>query len=351
MAAQQLKIRPIIFWEGFPACGLLLKQVVKEFGDNLILTATRPAVPFEGIESLLGHKIIWLENADDIWKKREGFDDRNLIVHTGWAHKDWRKYDAYMKKKNNAKVVVVADNRYRGDLRQLLGAIYFRLFLKKYFDAAFVPGKSSRKLMTFLGMDRGKIYSPNYGAYEEIYKETKPIEERPKEFLFVGQLIKRKGLDILIHAFKEYRKEGGAWTLRILGDGPLRNECEGDGIIREGFAQPNKTAEKMNSARVLVLPSRDDNWGTVICEAAACGMHLITTKYVGASADIVKDGMNGKELRKLDPKSLKKALFYFEYMNESSLKEGSKISKEIAGKFDSRAYYNAFMKFAHDLLP
>jgi glycosyltransferase involved in cell wall biosynthesis len=176
-----------------------------------------------------------------------------------------------MKKHQNAKIVAMVDNRYRGNLRQYLGAIWFRLYLKKYFDAVLVPGKSGQKLMKFLGMDPSRIYTGLYGAYEGIFNETNPIEIRNKEFLFVGQLIERKSVDVLIDAFKAYRQAGGAWHLRLVGDGPLKDICTGDGIILESFTEPKEIARKMNQARVLVLVSRDDNWGTVVCEGAACG--------------------------------------------------------------------------------
>lgn len=227
MSYQKDKIKPIIFWEGFPVCGLLLKKVADELKENLIITATRPAVSFGNLENILGHKIIWLDDANDIWKRREEFNDRNLIIHTGWVHKGWRKYDAHMKKRTGAKTVAMVDNRFRGDLRQILGAVYFRLFFKKYFDATFVPGKSGRKLMKFLGMHSSRIYSPNYGAYEGIYKETKTITKREKEFLFVGQLINRKGVNVLLEAFDAYRRGGRVLDAPYARRRPIKEYVQG----------------------------------------------------------------------------------------------------------------------------
>jgi glycosyltransferase involved in cell wall biosynthesis len=344
---EKKEIKPIIFWEGFPACGLLVKKVADTFGDDIIILATRATVPFSGIEEKLGHRIIWIDDANDIGKRKEEFHDRNFIIHTGWRYRGWLKYDQKMKKYNNAKVVVAVDNRYRGDLRQYAGALWFRLCLKKYFDAALVPGKSGEKLMQFLGMDPSRIYTGLYGAYEGIFKETVPIEKRNKEFLFVGQLNERKSVDVLITAFKKYRQRGGTWNLRLIGDGPLKDICQGEGIIVEGFAQPDIIAQKMNNAKVFVLPSRDDNWGTVVCEAAACGMHVIAAKTVGASEDIIRKEINGTVIN--SPAELEKIFSLFENMSEDMLKEGSKISKEIAGNYDSNAYWKTFLKMTEEL--
>lgn len=342
------EIKPLLFWEGFPACGLLLRKVVETY-PNIIIVSTPSEVPFANLEEELGANIHWLDKPNDIWEQKELFSDRNFVIHTGWNHKGWLKYGSYVKKINNAKVVVVVDNRFKANFRQLIGAIYFRLFLKKKFDAAFVPGREGKKLLKFLGANKNAIYTGNYGAYENIYFETKPIGDRNDEFLFVGQLINRKGVDVMLNAFKQYKDAGGTWGLRILGDGQLKDECVGEGIICEGFSQPTEVSKKMNNAKVLVLVSRDEHWGTVVCEAAACGMSLITTSNVGASADIVLDSLNGIELSKLSVDNLKKAFFYYEKIDKKLLDNASEVSKGIAKGYDSTAYLTSFNKMALDL--
>ncbi len=343
------KVKPIIFWHGFPACGLLLRKIADELKKNVVICGTKMGTP-EEIENLLGHSIIWFDNPNDIWERRSEFSDRNLIIHSGWTFKGWRKYDRFMKKNFNAKVVVMTDNRYRGNLRQYIGAIWFRLFLKRPFDSAFVPGKEGWKLMKFLGLDASKIFTGLYGAYEGIYKEIVPIEKRKNEFLFVGQLIKRKSIDILIKAFCEYKRAGGNWNLKIIGDGPLKSICHGNGISREGFSQPRVIAAKMNEAKVLVLVSRNDNWGTVVCEAAACGMHLITSKNVGATADIVENGINGIIIKHIHENDLRNAFFAYENMSEDQFRQGSKISKIITNRYNSEAFFKTFLKIADNLI-
>lgn len=347
---ESTEIKPIIFWDGFPVCALLIKKVAEEFKEKLVVVATHPTVPFTGLEEIFGHKIIWLKDANDIWKRRKEFGDRNFVIHSAWAYPGWLRYGKEMRKRNGAKVIVAVDNRYRGDLRQKMGAIWFRFYLKKHFDAALVPGKSGQKLMKFLGMQPSRIYTGLYGAYEGIFKEIIPIEKRNKEFLFVGQLIPRKAVDVLVEAFTKYKEEGGAWNLRIVGSGPLQNICHGAGIIWEDFAQPEENAMKMNQAKVLVLPSRDDNWGTVVCEAAACGMHIIASPFAGASEDIIRENVNGIVLKELTVEALKNSFSYYENLPESSLIEGSKVSEEIAKQYSSASYLQAFAKMIKDLM-
>lgn len=338
----------LLFWEGFPACGLLVKKVL-DSGIDVKLLATRPAVPFENLETLLGHPIIWLDTPDDIWNRRTEFSDRNLIVHTGWNHPGWIKFDAFQKKRIGAKVVVVVDNRFRATLRQYVGAIWFRLRLKKLFDAAFVPGRAAKKLMRFLGMDKGAIITGSYGASTLMFQSNIPITQRPKTFLFVGQLIERKGLDVLLEAYLDYRHQGGTWNLHAVGSGPLQNKLQTIAeqeppLTYESFGQPDRVARLMSQARVLVAPSRHDNWATVLAEAAACGLHIITTKATGASHDIVTPEANGIVLPRPTQKALTKALWKYERMSDLELEAGSQTSLATATRYNEESYYQAFQR-------
>ena len=320
-----------------------MTKVVKAYPD-LVVVATKSNVPFDSLEELLEKKIVWLENPNDIWDMRDLYADRNLVIFTGWWHSGWKKFGKHLKRKNNAKVVVVVDNNYKATLRQFIGAVYFRLFLKNQFDAAFVPGRDGVKLLKFLGMPQDRIFTGNYGAYEEIFYDTTPITQRDNQFLFVGQLIHRKSVDVMIEAFNQYRKDGGTWDLKILGNGPLEKICRGEGIIHQNFAQPESVSYEMNCSKVLILASREEHWGTVVCEAAACGMALITSQYVGSSNDLVRNYVNGIELQNIQSGELAKAFHFFEGLSDYEMRNMSKVSRGIAKSYDSFAYLMCFKK-------
>jgi len=104
----------------------------------------------------------------------------------------------------------------------------------------------------------------------------------------------------------------------------------------------------MNNSKVFLLISREDHWGTVACEAAACGMHLITTKTVGATIDIVRNNINGVVLNDIKIDCLVDSFNYYEQLDEKILLNGSKVSKGIAKGYDSNSYYAAVMKMIYD---
>jgi glycosyltransferase involved in cell wall biosynthesis len=345
-----MSLRPLIFWEGFPPCGLLTRSLVERFGDDLVLLGTRAAVPFEGLEDLLGRRIVWLDQPDDIWVRRHEFADRNLIVHTGWAHPGWLRFDRWMRPRG-ARVMVAVDNRFKANARQFAGALWFRLWLRRHFDGAFVPGQSSTTLMKFLGMPADRIFAGYYGASEHIYTPGPPIGERRSEFLYIGQLIARKGVDVLLEAFRRYRAAGGHWQLRLLGSGPMKDACQGDGIVYEGFAQARLAAQRMRETRCLILPSREDHWGTVVCEAAASGSLLITSRWVGAAPDLVRPGLNGYVFHNMTPDALTQAMHRVAGWSGAELAEGQLVSLGLARGYTSAAYAAGFQGFVDRVMP
>jgi glycosyltransferase involved in cell wall biosynthesis len=336
------KLKPLIYWEGFPACGLIIKEVVDEF-ENIIILATRPKVPFKNLEAILGKEIIWLDDNFSSKSLIKNYSDRNFFIHTGWNNKNILKYAKFLKNKNQAKIVVAVDNNLRYTLRQIFGAIYFRVFLNKLFDGALVSGKMAKKLMIFLGMNSKKIKIGLYGAYEGIYNCEKNIVNRKNEFLYVGQFTKRKSIDLILKSYLNYRNNGGTWDLRLIGSGDLNvHNYSNRGIIIEDFLQPEEVSKKMNDAKVLLLVSKIEHWGTVACEAAACGMHLLLTKNIGSKKDLLLPGINGYHVDKHNIKHLTEGFFYFQKLSEKQLIYGSKVSRSIANFYNSKSYYVTF---------
>ncbi len=344
------QIRPLIFWEGFPPCGLLTQKLVQHYGNGLRLLGTRAAVPFEGLEELLGRPIDWLNNPNDIWERREEFADRNFIVHTGWAHPGWLKFDRWARRRG-AKVVVAVDNCWKGNLRQWLGAAWFRVHLRSHFDAAIVPGRSAARLMRFLGMPADRIFDGYYGAHEAIYRPGPPLAERRPEFLYVGQLIHRKGVDVLLEAFRRYREGGGTWNLRIIGSGPLKDRCIGEGVIFEGFGQPRDVAQRMREARCFILPSREDHWGTVVCESMACGTPVIASRWVGAAEDLIRTGINGWVFNEMTPDALADGMRQVSSWNTAVMQNAQRCCNGLASGYGAASYAASHHTLVKLLLP
>mgnify|MGYP006277056959 FL=1 len=120
------------------------------------------------------------------------------------------------------------------------------------------------------------------------------------EFLCCGQMIYRKGVDLLLRAFDGLVQEGLPVRLRLVGreaDLPemLRDLSEEAKSRIEfiGFQSPNALPSLFAQSDVFVLPSRHDGWGVVVNQALGSGLPMICSDAVGAAHDLILSEENG----------------------------------------------------------
>lgn len=120
-------------------------------------------------------------------------------------------------------------------------------------------------------------------------------------FLFVGRLVREKGVFELLSAYakldKTIREQVG---LVLAGDGAERARLEAiastisPGRVHfPGFAQRELLTSYYALAEVLILPTYTDPWGLVVNEAMACGLPVIVSQVAGCAADLVTENWNG----------------------------------------------------------
>ena len=133
-------------------------------------------------------------------------------------------------------------------------------------------------------------------------------------FLYVGQLIPRKGVDLLLRALSNVRSSR-AWTLEVIGDGDcakdlmqLTNDLGlGQWVTFHGNAANPAVMRFMEAAACLVLPSRWDGWGAVVNEALMRGTPVIASDACGAASLLVAP-LFGAVFRSGDEAALSRAL-------------------------------------------
>jgi len=143
--------------------------------------------------------------------------------------------------------------------------------------------------------DRGSKFK---GEKDE-FKQKLSIKNK-KVILYVGQLIRRKGVRYLIEAYGKLKRDYKDVCLMLVGDGPLRIELEESCAkhqIKDVHFLGNKSYEELpkyySMADIFVLPTLEDVWGLVVNEAMACGLPVITTKAAGCAVDLIVPGENG----------------------------------------------------------
>jgi glycosyltransferase involved in cell wall biosynthesis len=111
--------------------------------------------------------------------------------------------------------------------------------------------------------------------------------EEAAELLFVGRLLKHKGVDLLVEAVARLRPDRPIRVL-IVGDGPEKLNLEkqvaelglADVVqIRSDVADQAEVFALMKAAQVFVFPSLREGFGIAPLEALACGTRVVTTSH------------------------------------------------------------------------
>lgn len=140
--------------------------------------------------------------------------------------------------------------------------------------------------------------APMGANIDSVPEFTEAPREGPLRLLFVGYAWERKGGPMVLQIWRElYRLTGGNAQLHIIGANP--KEAEGmDDVIVHGLI--NKTdpeaykhfVELYQQAHFMVMPSRQEAYGIVYCEAAAFGRPAVAA-VTGGVPTIVKDDRTG----------------------------------------------------------
>lgn len=184
---------------------------------------------------------------------------------------------------------------WRGRLRRLE---YRRLFRRRRagLEAVLAIGHRTADWVYARGMPPERVFPFAYFlARPEVDWHALPARSARYRFIYVGQLIERKRVDLLLRSLAGLGREDV--ELLIVGDGPLRAALERDaarllpGRVRWlGRCPMDDVPAHIDSADCLVLPSRHDGWGAVISEALMVGTPAICSAACGAAGVVRASG-------------------------------------------------------------
>jgi len=126
------------------------------------------------------------------------------------------------------------------------------------------------------------------------YNKTRAIS-----FVFVGWLVKEKGIVQLLNAFTSLQEKYNV-KLHLVGGGVLekfcfdfqKNNCLEDKLYLHGWCEKGKVIELVNKCDIFVLPSEAEGFPNALLEAVALGLPTICTN-VGGVSDTLLNNSNG----------------------------------------------------------
>lgn len=203
-----------------------------------------------------------------------------------------------------------------------IGAFFSRRAVRRADGVLAVSEHMRRAIIRDLGGTADKVHAVVNGFNHDIFRPLPRaacraalgLPESRRQIVYVGRLVREKGLLELLEAFTALAGHDPALDLALVGDGIMRHDLEGrlsaeglQGRVRlVGGKDPQGVAQWIGASDLLCLPSWSEGYPNVVVEALACGRPVVATD-VGGTSEIVRGG-NGLLVKPRDASALKQAL-------------------------------------------
>ena len=182
------------------------------------------------------------------------------------------------------------------------------------------------------------VVMPGAGVNLQEFEFTPYPQSDETRFLFVGRIMKEKGVDELFYAIRKLKKKYSNIRFEFIGwyEDDYEKEVEElqeEGLITYYGFKPDVRPYIRNS-HCIILPSYHEGMSNTLLEAAAMGRPLITTDIHGCK-EAVSDGVNGYLCNLKDKIDLtNKIEVFIRLSNESKIKMSAKSRRLMEDIFD-----------------
>lgn len=177
---------------------------------------------------------------------------------------------------------------------------------------------------------------PGAGIDLDEYKMTPyPEESRNIRFLFIGRVMKEKGVEELFKAAKNIKKIYPEVSFDIVG--PMEDDYKEriQSLVRNGiiyyYGYQEDVKPFIKKCDCFVLPSYHEGMANTLLECGAMGRPLITSRIHGCM-EAVRDGENGYLVDVKDVKGLEEKMMEFIELSYEEKKQMGEKSREVMEK-------------------
>lgn len=201
-------------------------------------------------------------------------------------------------------------------------------------DLLLVPSECSAETFRKAGIPEEKLFFLGAGA---VFHANAPLppklpegeftKERPLQAVYLGALIKRKGVHTLLEAWHAAALPHAKLTLFGAVHEEIKPWLEkfrSDSVEVAGFTQNG--IEELRKRDLHIFPSECEGSAKTVYEACSAGLAQITTFESG---DVVQNGLNGRIVPPNDPEALKVALQML-YASPAKIREYQRAARERA---------------------
>jgi len=221
-------------------------------------------------------------------------------------------------------------------LKSILSILYQKYILSKIL---YIIVESSSIKNLIRNMTNSKIYIVPDGIEFEKIQAIQPQLSKNSDILFVGRLVKLKGVDMLIKAIPIVIETIPNLNVHIVGSGPQEKELKN--LVKElkieeyveflGFISEEEKFRCYMGCKVVVVPSRWDCSPITIYEAIACGKPVIASNVT--NSEILENGKTGFLFESENVEDLAEKVVKL-LKDEKLREEMGKTTKEKAKQYD-----------------
>lgn len=234
-----------------------------------------------------------------------------------------------------------------GGLLSLLTTTLYKAGLKKAY-CVFFQNKENQKLFVDKNVVNGKTrLIPGSGVNLETHGlEPYPSDENGIRFLFVGRIMKDKGIEELLSAIKDINSDHKHVVADIVGfcdedymDSLKRAEEDGSIIFHGSQADVHPFYKNCHCA---VLPSYHEGMANVMLEASATGRPVITTRISGCQ-ETFDEGVTGFGCDVKSADSLKETMLKFISISQAERERmGLAARQKMVREYDRNIVLKAY---------
>ena len=236
-----------------------------------------------------------------------------------------------------------------GGMVQKIVVLLYKLSLKKA-SCIFFQNKKNQEIFEQHGIyGRKARLVPGSGvnldrhAFEEYSsKEEKMI------FLYVGRVMKEKGIEELLYAAKVLCEENPQVIFRLVGNyeedyKDIVEQYEKEGIL-ELIGYQKEIHPYYQEAAAVLMPSYHEGMSNVILEASATGRPVLASNIPGCQEGF-EDGITGFGFPPRDKEALLEALRKFVKLSEDERAQmGKNARAKMEREFDRKQVVNAYVE-------
>ncbi len=229
----------------------------------------------------------------------------------------------------------------KGLLRSIVITLY-RTALKKA-RVVFFENAENKKIMESLkisGTDQSKLLNGAGVDLEHFSYEEYPKDGGTTYFLFIGRVMKEKGIDELFAVMQRLRSEGEDCVLNLVGEYEEDYSATMERYQKEGwlnyYGYQKDVRPFIKTAHCFVLPSWHEGMANTNLEAAATGRPVITSDIAGCREAVI-DGRSGLLCESKNVDSLYQIMERFLDLSPEQRKQmGAEGRKHMERVFDKR---------------